>query len=37
MNQVIVAASDGAKATTQIWRDIRRVEGSRRPEKTIAA
>ncbi|MDV3349556.1 NAD(P)/FAD-dependent oxidoreductase [Leptothoe sp. LEGE 181152] len=37
MNQVIVAASDGAKAATQIWRDIRRVEGSRRAGKAIAA
>ena len=30
MNQVIVAAADGALAATQIWRDIRRVEGTRR-------
>ena len=30
MNQVIVAASDGALAATQIWRDIRRSEGTRR-------
>ena len=37
MNQVIVAASDGAKAATQIWRDIRRAEGSRRAEKVTAA
>ncbi|NEP20101.1 MAG: NAD(P)/FAD-dependent oxidoreductase [Leptolyngbya sp. SIO4C1] len=29
MNQVIVAASDGAIAATQIWRDIRSREGSR--------
>ena len=30
MNQVVVAASDGALAATQIWRDIRRAEGTRR-------
>ncbi|MBD3884176.1 NAD(P)/FAD-dependent oxidoreductase [Phormidium tenue FACHB-886] len=29
MNQVIVAAADGALAATQIWRDIRRTEGRR--------
>ncbi|MEM9265818.1 MAG: hypothetical protein AAGA46_09870 [Cyanobacteria bacterium P01_F01_bin.13] len=34
MNQVIMAA-DGAKAVTQIWRDICRVEDSRRTEKRI--
>jgi len=31
LNQVIVAAADGALAATQIWRDIRRKEGSRAP------
>ncbi len=31
MNQVAIATADGAKAATQIWRDIRRVEGTRRP------
>lgn len=31
INQVIVAAADGALAATQIWRDIRRREGTRRP------
>ncbi len=31
MNQVAIATADGAKAATQIWRDIRRAEGSRRP------
>ncbi|MEO1069847.1 MAG: NAD(P)/FAD-dependent oxidoreductase [Cyanobacteria bacterium J06638_6] len=31
MNQVAIAAADGAQAATQIWRDIRRVEGTRRP------
>ena len=31
MNQVAISAADGAKAATQIWRDIRRSEGSRRP------
>ncbi|MEM9906957.1 MAG: NAD(P)/FAD-dependent oxidoreductase [Cyanobacteria bacterium P01_D01_bin.44] len=30
MNQVAIAAADGAKAATQIWRDIRRAEGTRR-------
>ncbi len=30
MNQVAIAAADGAQAATQIWRDIRRVEGTRR-------
>jgi thioredoxin reductase (NADPH) len=30
INQVIVAAADGALAATQIWRDIRRQEGTRR-------
>lgn len=30
MNQVAIAAADGAKAATQIWRDIRRTEGNRR-------
>jgi thioredoxin reductase (NADPH) len=29
MNQVVIAAADGALAATQIWRDIRRAEGSR--------
>lgn len=33
MNQVIIAAADGAKAATQIWRDICRAEGSRRGAK----
>ena len=30
MNQVAIAAADGAKAATPIWRDIRRAEGNRR-------
>jgi thioredoxin reductase (NADPH) len=30
MNQVVIAAADGANAATQIWRDIRRAEGTRR-------
>ncbi|WP_448572368.1 NAD(P)/FAD-dependent oxidoreductase [Trichothermofontia sp.] len=30
MNQVVIAAADGALAATQIWRDIRRIEGTRR-------
>ena len=37
MNQVIVAASDGALAATQIWRDIRRQEGTRRPLAEVLA
>ena len=35
MNQVAIAAADGAKAATQIWRDIRRAEGSRRPPAAV--
>ena len=30
MNQVIVAAADGALSATQIWRDIRRQTGAKR-------
>jgi thioredoxin reductase (NADPH) len=30
MNQVVITAADGALAATQIWREIRRKEGSRR-------
>lgn len=30
MNQVVIAAADGALSATQIWRDIRRQEDSRR-------
>lgn len=38
MNQVAIAAADGALAATQIWRDIRRNEGTRRsPVMTYAA
>jgi len=38
MNQVVIAAADGALAATQIWRDIRRAEGTRRsPTSGIAA
>jgi len=38
MNQVVIAAADGALAATQIWRDIRRAEGTRRsPTSNIAA
>lgn len=37
MNQVAIASADGAKAATQIWRDIRRKEGSRRPAAVLAA
>lgn len=35
MNQVVIAAADGALSATQIWRDIRRQEDSRR--KPVAA
>ncbi|MEO1352919.1 MAG: NAD(P)/FAD-dependent oxidoreductase [Cyanobacteria bacterium J06635_15] len=35
MNQVVIAAADGALAATQIWRDIRRREGTRRPSPTM--
>jgi thioredoxin reductase (NADPH) len=34
MNQVVIAAADGALAATQIWRDIRRREGTRRSPQT---
>ncbi len=30
LNQVVVAAADGALAATQIWRDIRRATGAKR-------
>lgn len=30
LNQVVVAAADGALAATQIWRDIRRTVGTKR-------
>ncbi|PSN16205.1 NAD(P)/FAD-dependent oxidoreductase [filamentous cyanobacterium CCT1] len=36
MNQVAIAAADGAQAATQIWRDIRRAEGTRRPAAIAA-
>ena len=34
MNQVVIAAADGALAATQIWRDIRRQEGNRHSSAT---
>ena len=37
MNQVMIAAADGALAATQIWRDIRRAEGTRRSPLVTAA
>lgn len=37
MNQVVIAAADGALAATQIWREIRRKEGSRRSLSINAA
>jgi thioredoxin reductase (NADPH) len=33
LNQVIVAAADGALAATQIWRDIRQTLGAQRQKK----
>lgn len=35
LNQVVVAAGDGALAATQIWRDIRREKGSRKWEENL--
>ncbi|OKH21312.1 pyridine nucleotide-disulfide oxidoreductase [Hydrococcus rivularis NIES-593] len=35
LNQVVVAAGDGALAATQIWRDIRREKGPRRWEENL--
>ncbi|NET34266.1 MAG: NAD(P)/FAD-dependent oxidoreductase [Cyanothece sp. SIO1E1] len=35
MNQVVVAAADGALAATQIWRDLRRVKGAKRWHENI--
>lgn len=37
MNQVVIAAADGALAATQIWRDIRRNEGTQRSPLFTAA
>lgn len=37
MNQVVIAAADGANAATQIWRDIRRTEGTRRAPVAVNA
>lgn len=35
LNQVVIAAGDGALAATQIWRDIRRARGARRWEANL--
>ncbi|HIK32788.1 MAG TPA: NAD(P)/FAD-dependent oxidoreductase [Oscillatoriales cyanobacterium M59_W2019_021] len=35
LNQVVIAAGDGALAATQIWRDIRRARGARRWEANV--
>ncbi|MHC0067824.1 NAD(P)/FAD-dependent oxidoreductase [Nostoc sp. UIC 10890] len=35
LNQVVIAAGDGALAATQIWRDIRRANGARRWEENL--
>ena len=37
MNQVVVAAADGAMSATQIWRDIRRQTGAKRNLSNLAA
>lgn len=37
MNQVIIAAADGALAATQIWRDIRRSEAPRHFQTNVHA
>ncbi|MBE9044767.1 NAD(P)/FAD-dependent oxidoreductase [Pleurocapsales cyanobacterium LEGE 10410] len=37
MNQVVVAAADGALSATQIWRDIRRQTGAKRNLDRLAA
>jgi thioredoxin reductase (NADPH) len=37
INQVVIAAADGALAATQIWRDIRRIEGTRRSPLSMVA
>lgn len=36
LNQVVVAAGDGALAATQIWREIRKATGARRWEENLA-
>lgn len=36
LNQVVVAAGDGALAATQIWREIRSATGARRWEENLA-
>ncbi|MEH2359785.1 NAD(P)/FAD-dependent oxidoreductase [Nostoc sp.] len=35
LNQVVIAAGDGALAATQIWRDIRRANGARRWDENL--
>jgi thioredoxin reductase (NADPH) len=35
LNQVVIAAGDGALAATQIWRDIRCASGARRWEDNL--
>ena len=37
LNQVIIAAGDGALAATAIWREIRRAMGARRWEENLTA
>ena len=37
LNQVVIAAGDGALAATQIWRDIRSTTGARRWEENTLA
>ncbi len=35
LNQVVVAAADGALAATQIWRDIRRTTPPKKPDQPL--
>jgi thioredoxin reductase (NADPH) len=35
LNQVVIAAADGALAATQIWRDLRRTIGAKHQAKTL--
>ncbi len=37
LNQVVIAAADGALAATQIWRDIRRATGAKRWQENLPA
>ncbi len=37
LNQIVVAAADGALAATQVWRDLRRTVGARHRVKNLHA